>query len=41
MRDEKEFLKLMQYPKEWVEWDMLPKVIIIKQTLTERNNAKN
>lgn len=31
MRDEKEFLKLMQYPKEWVEWDMLPKVVIENQ----------
>lgn len=27
----KEFIKLMRYPREWVEWDMLPDELITEQ----------
>ena len=26
-----EFIKLMQYPREWLEWDMLPDELINRQ----------
>lgn len=26
-----EFIKLMQYPREWVEWDMLPDEMLNRQ----------
>ena len=26
-----ELLDLMQYPREWVEWDMLPDIVVENQ----------
>lgn len=35
-----EFIKLMRYPREWVEWDMLPDELIREQIASyERGSA--